>query len=561
MKLTPGTIIPMKALSPLGSSLNDCPANLVNDYGLQLPAGPDSGCECSKNGLSMWLVRGVGQEISLLFDTGRYVPAGRLLVWNYNRRDPVQGTDFSLCGLRKVRVFYSIDARCWQELDGSPFVLAKATGEDGMKATNLESGETIDFGGVTLRYLKICADPEPGVGNYDTANAFRNSFGLAKIMLLAGEGLQAEPAGEWTELFQRRNGWAGGDGIYSCSLNGLDCAPSAADTFITFGDTLIGARAADGTARTAGTVMINNSVCVLHGSDPATSAPEFQFGTGADGAPRSVFLPDEQVWGELAGRTFFWLQDGVVIGDRFYCVPMLVREEPQNPEGYQFAIEYTALLEVPIHGGAADWKAVVQRPFDLMHTFEDGSQLIFGGAIFANTQQAGAPDPDGFVYLYGHRPQMGTESLYVCRVPADRFADRSQYVFYAKNGWSASLEEAEPLCSGVSCEMSLSPYFGSLHKGKYIFVYQELVNSPVVCCRIADSPAGPFHAPVRLYECPEPAGGRSVYTYNAKGHPHLSPKGSLLVSYNVNACNWDVNMRDASIYSPRFLHISEVSAR
>ena len=62
---------------------------------------------------------------------------------------------------------------------------------------------------------------------------------------------------------------------------------------------------------------------------------------------------------------------------------------------------------------------------------------------------------------------------------------------------------------------------------------------------------------MQLYHCPEPQLGNSIYTYNAKGHPHLSAAQSLLVSYNVNACSLSANYEHAMIYSPRFLELRE----
>ena len=106
--------------------------------------------------------------------------------------------------------------------------------------------------------------------------------------------------------------------------------------------------------------------------------------------------------------------------------------------------------------------------------------------------------------------------------------------------------------------MSFSPYFGELYKGKYIVVFTEYANSPIISCRIADSPVGPFTDIIRLYNCPEPELGYSIYTYNAKAHPSLSEQGCLLVSYNTNACSVAANQELAMIYSPRFIEICEM---
>ena len=70
------------------------------------------------------------------------------------------------------------------------------------------------------------------------------------------------------------------------------------------------------------------------------------------------------------------------------------------------------------------------------------------------------------------------------------------------------------------------------------------------------SPIGPFGRGHRIWRCPEVAEHEQVFAYNAKAHPHLSPSGELLISYNLNSMDFFGELlKDATIYRPRFLRL------
>lgn len=543
--------IPLRVCDLVFKGLTGCAVNLTNCYGLD----EKGHCERSKNGFSMWLLQNASETPSLVFDAGDILPFGELHIWNYNRIDPDQGNkDYTLCGLKEVQVFTSVDRINWREAKsaGYPFTLKKASGTEGMPATNLADGRPIDLEGVTARYLKIQFVAKPGSGNFDTENAFGASFGLAKLRLHTGRGLAVARDDAWTAAFQCRNGWAGADGIYSVPLDGAKYLPTQANTFFTFGDTLIGGEK-DG-VRTAAD-MVNSSVAAMRGSDPHKI--DFAFGE-KNGRPKDAFPVSAQLKQMFGDDAFFWMQDSVVINGKVYCFPLVMAEDLSEPEGYQFKILGTALITSAIKDGEVDWQNASQGGFALHYEMEEKKALVFGGAIFPNTAAAGAPCPDGYIYIYGHKPRFFSEDLYVCRVKEEDIADISKYRFYDGESWGGDIAKSQQICENVSCEFSVSPYFGRLYEGKYIMVFQDYVNSPTVCCRIADTPVGPFSEARALYSCPEVAKGCAVYTYNAKAHPHITPGEGLLVSYNVNTCNWEMNMQDATIYSPRFLRLNEI---
>jgi hypothetical protein len=91
-----------------------------------------------------------------------------------------------------------------------------------------------------------------------------------------------------------------------------------------------------------------------------------------------------------------------------------------------------------------------------------------------------------------------------------------------------------------------------------VTIFQESGTGNWLSMYVGDSPVGPFENATRLHYCNEPKGGKGIYTYNAKGHPHISKQGELLVSYNVNTTSWEMHEKHASIYRPRFLNIREL---
>ncbi|HZX07280.1 MAG TPA: hypothetical protein VFF46_30375, partial [Kribbella sp.] len=119
----------------------------------------------------------------------------------------------------------------------------------------------------------------------------------------SGRPLRATRADEWTQLFDRRSGWIGADGIYSVPLDGRDgigSATSGSRTAFIFSDTRIGTVDPDSlTYRQTG--FVNNSSAVLVGNRP-------------DPARTTFVTPENGAFG-----SGFWMNDGIAIGDTLYA--------------------------------------------------------------------------------------------------------------------------------------------------------------------------------------------------------------------------------------------------
>ncbi|HEY6739522.1 MAG TPA: discoidin domain-containing protein [Actinopolymorphaceae bacterium] len=361
--------------------------------------------------------------------------------------------------------------------------------------------------------------------------------------------LAATRADEWTQLFDRRSGWLGADGIFSVPLDGKDGvgdATASSRTMFVFSDTRVGtADPIDLTYDQTG--FLNNSSAVLTGERPDPRRARF-------------VTPDGGAFG-----SHDWMNDGIAIGDRVY-VTGFAHDENWNPSRID-------LFSLPIVRGEPDY-AAVERTEDVGLLLRNDEHIVmFGVGITDNS------DVDGYVYVYGYRNTLlgGRKDLVVARVPEENFADvpragqpnDTAWRFWSGREWSPDIgvteHDAAVLHSDVSTELSVTPITTGRYAGKYMLVYTRAVMSSALEYAVADTPIGPFSEGVRFYNCPEQyiyhvqtAG--VTYCYNAKAHPSLSEKGRLLVSYNVNKPGDEPLTTE--IYRPRFvwLDLNETAA-
>lgn len=361
-------------------------------------------------------------------------------------------------------------------------------------------------------------------------------------------------APEWTQLFHRQSGWIGADGIYSIPLTGSD-QPGRSDssrTLFIFSDTIYGN--ANGREENAGFHMINNSYAILHGSEPITDSLTFYEHSAADGKQKSVFVPDPAIAG--IGQ-YYWLGDGFMNADqedRLYIFGYRIRNTGAAVFGFEEV--GNTLLTVrpkspsPKHLGEA-FKQVQQKTTPLfLRDSIDGTSGSFGAGIFQNTAAAGAPDPDGYVYVYGVKGKR--KELLVGRVKAAEFDRFDAWRYWDGQSWNPDVKRAATLTDRVSNELSVSP----LPDGRYALIFQVDGIGREVAMRVGLSPAGPFGPIVELWSCPEVLENKNYYVYNAKAHPHLSKPGELLISYNVNSFDFFNDLKnEPTLYRPRFIRL------
>lgn len=376
--------------------------------------------------------------------------------------------------------------------------------------------------------------------------ALSQSIAQKKAVSLTNVRFTVEEAPEWSALLKRQSGWFGGDGIYTIPMNGVEGkqATSNSNTLFIFSDSMIG-EIRDNTMQ-PGYKMIHNSLAVLSGNKPAADKIKFFWETGKDGAAESLFNPKTP---QADSADYYWLGDGFVneANKATYIFGYRVRNKFSGPFGFREV--GNALIKIS-SGAKAPYKATQQIETPLFLT--DGKDDIgsFGAGIYVNTKAAGAPKPDGYIYVYGVRGL--AKNMYVARVrPAD-FEKFANWRFWDGKVWVSNINKVKTLTTGVSNELSLS----ALPNGRYALVFQEGGMGTNVAMRIGASPVGPFGPVIKLWDCKPDLVEKTFVVYNAKAHPTLSKPGELLISYNINSVEFIKDLtKHPNLYRPRFIRV------
>ena len=354
-----------------------------------------------------------------------------------------------------------------------------------------------------------------------------------------------EAAPEWTNLFYRKSGWFGADGIFSIPLSGMDKNNNEGNdsTLLLFGDTYIG-EVRDNKPQ-PGNVMVNNTIAYIKGNEPDATKIHFRYKQAADGTPQSFFVPKTST---NSKPQLFWLGDGFINKEKNNELYLFGYKVERTGAGvFDFIEPGVSIIAVKdaTRPPFADHRQLETSLHINNKTLGEGNM---GAGILVNTKWAGAANPDGYVYVYGCMGQ--DKNLLVARVKPADFEDQKQWRFYDGNSWSENINDLKPVTNGVSNELSMTP----LPDGRFLLVFQVMGLSDKVGMRIAATPVGPFSAIKEIYTTPEWKEG--IWTYNAKAHLNLSKPGELLISYNtITADFWNDIQKNAHIYRPRFIKL------
>lgn len=353
-----------------------------------------------------------------------------------------------------------------------------------------------------------------------------------------------EAAPEWTNLFYRTSGWFGADGIFSIPLSGVDKVGNTGnrETLLLFSDTYIG-EVKNGKPE-AGNKMVNNTVAIVKGNSAQPDSIQFYFKKDAAGLPQTFFVP-ENTGGK---KQHFWLGDGFVNRERNNTLYLFAYHIEVTGAGvFDFIEPGVSLVALP-EGSRPPFERQRQLKTPLHINLPGLGEGNFGAGILVNTQWAGAPHPDGYVYVYACIGK--DKNLVAARVKPKHFEDFSRWTYWNGRDWTADITQLQSITNAVSNELSVTP----LPDGRYALIFQVLGLSDKVGMRIGDSPVGPFGEIRELWRTPEADEG--LFCYNAKAHPNLSKPGELLISYNTITLDfWNDIQKNAHIYRPRFVRL------
>jgi len=355
----------------------------------------------------------------------------------------------------------------------------------------------------------------------------------------------SEPAPEWTALMERTSGWFAADGIFSIPLDGIeDQQVIDKKTLFIFSDTYIGE--VESNVPKPGNVMVNNTTAWMTSNIPDESAISFEYNKDENGNPATYFVPDNENSKE---GEYFWLGDGFINHEKdnsLYIFAYHVHKT--GPDVFDFEQTNITLLRIkdPTSEGISNYEQIATN---LNFVHPQHGVIYFGSAVFVNTKNANAPNPDGFVYIYGIAE--GEKSMIAARTKPSEFENIDKWTFWNGETWVEDKESIAPITNGVSNEYSLTP----TEDGRYLLTFTVLGISDKIGIQVGNSPVGPFGEIHEVYTCPEYK-DKGLLPYNAKAHFHLSIPGELLVSYNTITFNfWEDIQKDATIYHPRFIKV------
>ncbi|MCL2043423.1 MAG: DUF4185 domain-containing protein [Treponema sp.] len=519
--------------------------NLTNGAGLSDPVSPAAVHD--NNSAHMFFVKGnTGVfEIDL---HGRY-PVEKIVIWNYN------GAGKTRYGLKNITV-QSADNNIgsWTTRVTSAGI-NPGTGQNGLEPSAVIP---VDF---TARFIRISGPCISGAQS-----------GLSAIRCYIGSGMFADYLPDLTALlfnYTPEPGWSGADGIYAVNLDGKDYdsnrKPEDKKTFFIFSDTLTQPVNPVTGRRFGPWGMQNNTYATLAGGIPASANITYDI-------ERIKPFPEVE-------KEFYWMADGFVWGGKVNIFTIWVNNKVGGPWGFkQIGVD---LLKFTIKNGEVDKSsAEIIKDTDKnladtsAGTSGDSPRWYLGSALFENTAEAGALNPDGFIYVYGYHDGTGCRRLIAARVrPADA-EDFTKYEYlwhdntWKNQAWGSSSDNMKflsPPDENTSTEFSIQEVRSGTDKGKFTMVYsRKTFEDDWIRIASADGPAGNFSDSRQVFQLVTPFNTiplkdqkdtNYMYAYNPKAHPALSSERELVISYNVNGGQGGKN---ADIFRPRFIRYAQV---
>src|SRR5262249_31797393 len=155
--------------------------------------------------------------------------------------------------------------------------------------------------------------------------------------------------------------------------------------------------------------------------------------------------------------------------------------ERTGPGAFDFITPEVSLIAIP-KGSQPPFSEQRQIPTSLHIRNDLLGEGNFGAGVLVNTRWAGAPAPDGYVYVYGCIGK--DKNLVVTRVKPKDFENLQAWRYWDGKGWSENKNDLKPLTNAASDELSMTP----LADGRFLLIFQVMGLSDKVGLRIAESP-------------------------------------------------------------------------
>ena len=90
----------------------------------------------------------------------------------------------------------------------------------------------------------------------------------------------------------------------------------------------------------------------------------------------------------------------------------------------------------------------------------EGKFGSFGAGVYVNTATAGAPYPDGYIYIYGVKDP--NKQMLVARVKSEKFEAFEEWRFWNGKDWNPDFKASTSVMDSVSNELSLTLNFNKI---------------------------------------------------------------------------------------------------
>ena len=354
----------------------------------------------------------------------------------------------------------------------------------------------------------------------------------------------------WDAVFQRTQGWTGADGINTADL--LD-----GRILWMFGDTWIGEIHQGRHAPDA--ELVNNTLAVHEKPNAGNWIPPLsdsvRFYWGQSGQKNQAWIrPDSG-----SGSGWYWpAGNGLMVkgaSGKFRLLFFMseLARSPDSDEMWAFYRSGNALVIVTNPDeDVLDWR--VQKLSVPLSLSREGK---IGWGVTLLSVPVACEFKESYVYIYGiDESDLRNKKLILARSLADRVEETSAWQAYHGNGvWGTFASECYPIAEHLATELSVEPVV----IGKrlwYVMVYSEDGFGSHILIRMAQNPEGPWSKPFPVYQVEDIRKNKALFTYAAKSHACISRPGELLISYVINAIDFDMLTQNADLYRPRFLRIS-----
>ena len=354
----------------------------------------------------------------------------------------------------------------------------------------------------------------------------------------------------WEAVFQRTEGWTGADGINTADL--LD-----GRILWMFGDTLVGDIQKGRHALNS--ELLNNTLAVHEKPNTGKWMPpdpkSIRFFWGQTGQKNQAWIrPDSD-----GGSDWCWpAGNGLMVKDDFgkhrllFIMSKLARSLDSD-EMWAFYRSGNALVIVNnFDEDVPGWR--IQKVF-IPSSLSRGEKIGWGVALLSVPVSGQALG--GYLYIYGiDESDLRNKKLILARSPAGQVEDTVAWQAYHGNGvWGSFASECYPIAEHLASELSVEPVV----IGKtpwFVMVHSEDGFGSHILIRMAQNPEGPWSNPFPVYQVEDIRKDKAFFTYAAKSHACISRAGELLISYVINAIDFDLVIQNADLYRPRFIRIS-----